>query len=318
METLRLAYRDVDRLPVIHCIREMALQNYGVDVQALQIKDYEDFESALFTGAADILIDHVEFLYREAANGKKVTFFCAPKIVRGLELVVPKELEGLGEFAGKTMAVRGSGRPHAITLWLRMVGLADKVRVVIVRDDEVGRWGQWKKITSGECVASFIDPLYVSGALRAGLKVLAAPDIPVVGHYAQACTSEFARARASLLTSYVKALIHALCLMKYDKPEALRIVAGEPMKRMKIDDVNEMARHFTAIVEKLQVKPYPTAEAIRNTYEIAVEEYGAAGLNPMTLWDLHWVKQLDDNGFIDDLLKNVASKTAVVDRKISV
>jgi len=24
----------------------------------------------------------------------------------------------------------------------------------------------------------------------------------------------------------------------------------------------------------------------------------------MTLWDLHWVKELDDEGFIDGLLKN--------------
>ncbi len=303
METVRLAYRDVDRLPVIHCIKEMALQHYGVDVRDLQIKDYDEFESAIFADAADILIDHVEFLYKEAAKGKKVTFFCAPKIVRGLQLVVPKDLEELEVFAGKTMAVRDSGRPHAINLWLRMVGLESKVTVVIVKDDEVGRWSQWKKVASGECIASFIDPLYVSDALQAGLKVLAVPDIPVVGHYAQACTSDFAREKSSLLRSYVKAVIHALCLMKYDKPGALRIVSGEPMKRMRIDDPQIMGRHFAAIVEKLQVKPYPTPEAISNTYEIAVKEYGAAGINPMTLWDLHWVKELDDEGFIDGLLK---------------
>ena len=303
METVRLAYRDVDRLPVIYCIREMARRHYGVDVCVLQIKDYDEFESAIFADAADILIDHVEFLYKEAAKGKKVTFFCAPKIVRGLELVVPKGLEGLQELVGKTMAVRDSGRPHAINLWLRMVGLEDKVRVVIVKDDEVGRWSQWKKVASGECSAAFIDPLYVSDALQAGLKILAVPDIPVVGHYAQACTSNFAREKSSLLRSYVKAVIHALCLMKYDKPEALRIVSGEPMKRMSINDPQIMARHFAAIVAKLQVKPYPTPEAISNTYEIAVKEYGAAGINPMTLWDLHWVKELEDEGFIDGLLK---------------
>jgi hypothetical protein len=280
MENIRLAYRDVDRLPVIHCIREIARRHYDVDVRVLQIKDYGEFEAALFTGAAEVLIDHVEFLYREAARGQKVTFFCAPKIVRGLELVVPKSVERLEGLAGKTMAVRASGRPHAITLWLRMVGLHDKVRTVIVKDEEVGRWGQWKKITSGECIGAFIDPLYVSEALEAGLRVLAAPDIAVVGHYAQACTSSFACQRSSLLRSYVKAVIHAICLMKYDKLAALEIVCGEPMKRMGIDDRAVMARHFAAIVEKLQVKPYPTLEAISNTYEIAMNEYGASCLNP--------------------------------------
>jgi hypothetical protein len=39
------------------------------------------------------------------------------------------------------------------------------------------------------------------------------------------------------------------------------------------------------------------AQAIANTYEIATIEYPAAKrLNPLTLWDLHWVKGLDDAG----------------------
>jgi hypothetical protein len=32
----------------------------------------------------------------------------------------------------------------------------------------------------------------------------------------------------------------------------------------------------------------------------------AKGLNPLSLWDLYWVKELDDNGFIDDLVNQVA------------
>ncbi len=303
MESVTVAYRDDDRTPVIYCIREMALQYYGIDVRVVKIKDYETFEAAIFSGAADVLIDHVEFLYREAANGKKITFFCAPKIVRGLELVVPSSIGRLEELAGKTMAVRDSGRPHAITLWLRIVGLQESVKIAIVKDSEVGRWAQWKKVSSGECIACFVDPLYVAEPLRAGLKNLAVPDVAVIGHYAQACASVFARAKPALLRSYTKAVIHALCLMKYDKSTTLKIVSGEPMKRMNIDDSNEMARHFAAIVEKLQIKPYPTAQAISNTYEIAALEYGAEGINPMTLWDLHWVKELDDEGFIDGLLK---------------
>jgi hypothetical protein len=56
----------------------------------------------------------------------------------------------------------------------------------------------------------------------------------------------------------------------------------------------------------LKVRPYPTPQAIVNTYEIATIEYpGAKGLNPLTLWDLHWVKWLDDGGFIDDPMKRI-------------
>jgi hypothetical protein len=308
METVRVAYRDDDRTPVIYCIREMALRHYGVNVEVLRIKDYGEFEAALFNDSADVLIDHVEFLYAEATKGKKITFFCAPRIVRGLDLVVSKSVTAPEEFAGKAMAVRDSGRPHAVTLWLKMMGLEGKVAVPIFKDADVGRWGQWKKVASGECIACFVDPLYLADPLKAGLKVLPVPELSVVSHYAQACTAEFSRKKPTVLKNYVQAVIHGVCLMKYCKEEAMAIVAGEPMRRMKIESLDEMESHFDAIVAKLQIKPYPTPQAIAATYEIACEEYGAEGLNPMTLWDLHWVKELDDEGFIDALVDNMSAR----------
>jgi len=206
------------------------------------------------------------------------------------------------------MAVRDSGRPHAVNLWLRTMGLENKVEVLIVPDGQVGRWKQWKKVISGECVACFVDPLYLSDALQAGLRVLNVPDLEAVGHYAQACTSEFARKNSARLQNYVKAVVHALCLVKHDREAAMKIVAGEPMKRMKVERLTDMESYFDSIVAKLQIKPYPTPEAIAHTYEIAVKEYGAKGINPMSLWDLHWVKKLDDEGFIDRLIKQMPSR----------
>jgi hypothetical protein len=188
-----------------------------------------------------------------------------------------------------------------------MMGLEGKVAVPIFKDADVGRWGQWKKVISGECIACFMDPLYLAAALNAGLKVLPVPDLSVISHYAQACTAEFARKKPAVLNDYVKSVIHGICLMKYRKPEAMGIVAGEPMKRMKIAALEEMESHFDAIVAKLQIKPYPTPQAIAATYEIACDEYGAQGINPMTLWDLHWVKELDDEGFIDALVRNMSA-----------
>lgn len=307
MDRVRVAYRDDDRTPVIYCIKEMGAKHYGIDVDVVQIKPYGQFEAALFDDSADVLIDHVEFLYAEAAKGKKITFFCAPRIIRGLDLMVPAQVENVSEFVGKNMAVRDSGRPYAITLWLRMMGLAGKVGVPIFKDADVGRWGQWKKVVSGECIGCFMDPLYQAEPLKAGLKILPVPDLAVVSHYAQACTAEFARKKSAVLKNYVKAVIHGICWMKHRKREAMEVVAGEPMRRMKIGDVPEMERHFDAIVGKLQIKPYPTPQALAATYEIACDEYGAQGLNPLALWDLHWVKELDDEGFIDALIKDISA-----------
>jgi hypothetical protein len=302
MPSLRLAYRDEDRTPVIFCIKEMAQRHYGVNVEVILIKGTRDYEAALFNDACDVIIEHLEYLYPAAAQGKKVTLFCAPSLARGLELVVPAEVQNVQAFRGQNLAVRTSGRPHALVMWLRMMGLENDMKIQMVSDSEVGRWGQWKKVLNGECIATFMSDLYLPDALAAGLKVLPVPDLPVVAHYAQACLSEFAREKSDLLSDYTKAVIHAVCLMILRKDEALEIVAQEPMKRMKITDGRELERQYDSIVKLLQLKPYPTPTAIANTFEIAAAEFGAADINPLTLWDLHWVKELDDNGFIDNLV----------------
>ncbi|MEE8306787.1 MAG: hypothetical protein V3R81_05940 [Gammaproteobacteria bacterium] len=305
---MTLAYRDDDRTPVIFCIKEMARRHYDIDVEVVKIKGTKEYEAALFDGSGDVIIEHLEYLYDEAAKGRKITMFSAPSKGGALQLVVPQEVRGTDEFKGKAMAVRSSGQPHAVTLWLRMMGLEKDVETVIVKDAEVGRWGQWKKIGSGECVASFISPLYLPDALAAGLKVLAVPDIPIVGQFAQACLSQFADANPALLRDYVKAGIHAVCLMIYYKQEALTIVADEPMKRMGIDDITELERQFDSIASSLKPKPYPTPQAISNTHEIAILDFAdAAGLNPLSLWNLRWVKELDDEGFIDTLIRDMAA-----------
>ncbi|MBI2349854.1 MAG: hypothetical protein HYV05_14525 [Deltaproteobacteria bacterium] len=310
MRRLRLAYRDDDRAPVIFCIQEMAARHYDIDVEVLQIRGTEAYESALFNGSADIIIEHLEYLYEEAAKGRKITMFCAPSRGANLELAVPVRVQGPEEFKGKILAVRSSGQPHAVALWLRMMGLEREVRTLLVKDSEVGRWGQWKKVASGECIGVFLSPLYLPEALAAGLKVLPVPEIPIVGHFAQACQSVFAGENPELLRDYAKAVAHAICLMIYRRDEALKIVSAEPMKRMKIRSMAEMERQFDAIVKGLKPQPYPTPQAIANSYEIATLEYpGAKGLNPLALWDLHWVKGLDDEGFIDSLIKEMRRRT---------
>ena len=306
MRTIRLAYRDNDRTPVIYCIKAMAERHYGVTVEVIQIEEQVDFEAALFQGHCDVIIEHIEYLHTEAARGKKVTLFCAPQVQRGLQLIVPQSFNSLDDLRGKTMAVRDLGRPHRITLWLRKIGLEKDVKTIIVTDKEFGRWKQWRKVINGESAACFIAPIYLPQALAAGLKVFPATEAEVVSLFAQACTAEFGARNAALLKDYMKAVIHALALVIYRRDEAMEIISQEPMRLMKITDRAELRRQADSIAKLLRVKPYPTIEAILNTNEIAAQEYGPTVDNPLTLWDLHWVRELDDEGFIDQIITDLS------------
>jgi ABC-type nitrate/sulfonate/bicarbonate transport system substrate-binding protein len=306
MPTVRLAYRDNDRTPVIYCIKAMAERHYGVNVEVLQIEERQAFESALFNDSCDLIIEHIEYLYPEAARGRKIAFICAPQIHRGLQLVVPQGFAALDELRGKAIAVRDLGRPHAITLWLRKMGLERDVRTIIVKDKEIGRWQQWKKVAGGECAACFIAPIYLPAALAAGLKTFAVPEVEIVSNFAQGCLSNFAAENPAMMKNYMKAVLHALALLIYRRDQAMEIVAGEPMRLMKVSDPAELRRQVDAISSVLQARPYPTAEAIVNSNEIAAREFGAGVENPLTLWDLHHLKELDDEGFIDGLIADLS------------
>jgi ABC-type nitrate/sulfonate/bicarbonate transport system substrate-binding protein len=251
----------------------MARRHYDVDVRVVRIADEGAFEAALFDGSADVLIEHLEFLYGEATKGKKITMFCAPSRGGGLHLVVPHHVRAVQEFRGKTMAVRTSGQPHAVTLWLRMIGLERDVATVMVSDGEIGRWGQWKKVASGECVATFMSPLYLPDALAAGLNVLPVPEIPIVGQFAQACISRFARGNSELMRNYVKAVLHALAWLIKRPAEAYAALQPELQPQMKAPDDAELKRRFDSIVAGIKPKPFPTPAAVANTYEIATLEY---------------------------------------------
>src|SRR5919199_3706011 len=139
--------------------------------------------------------------------------FCAPVLRNGLELVVRPEVEDVAALRGTTVAIRSHGRPHAIMLRLRKMGLEGQVGTTIVSDEDVGRWAQWRTVADGTCGAAFISRLYLPPALAAGLKVLDAPDIEVVGHYSQACLTRFAAAHPDVMLLYVRSVVHALGLM---------------------------------------------------------------------------------------------------------
>jgi hypothetical protein len=55
-------------------------------------------------------------------------------------------------------------------------------------------------------------------------------------------------------------------------------------------------------VAKLQSKPYPALGGIINAYTLCcLKDPQAKELSPLALWDMHYLRDLDDSGFIDRL-----------------
>src|SRR5439155_27271873 len=79
MDTVRLAYRDNDRTPVIYCIKEMAARHYDLNVEIMRVHDNDAYEQGVFDGSFDMFCEHLGYLFQEVApRGKKATMCLAP------------------------------------------------------------------------------------------------------------------------------------------------------------------------------------------------------------------------------------------------
>ena len=65
----------------------------------------------------------------------------------------------------------------------------------------------------------------------------------------------------------------------------------------------EQSRSFSyGALEKMPRKPYPDAQAVINAYDLGcIKSPEAKELSPLALWDLHYLRELDNSGFIDRL-----------------
>ena len=52
------------------------------------------------------------------------------------------------------------------------------------------------------------------------------------------------------------------------------------------------------------MKPYPTLEGIQSAYELCCLQYEETkAIQPTALWDLHYLRELELSGFIDELIQ---------------
>jgi len=58
-------------------------------------------------------------------------------------------------------------------------------------------------------------------------------------------------------------------------------------------------------VAKLLGKPYPDHQAVANAYRLcSMKAPEAKEVSPLALWDLHFLRQLDNSGFINRLYES--------------
>lgn len=295
---LRICYRDHDRTPLLFVLKEMAAKHENLELEIEQIVGTEEYEQGFLRGELPIICEHIRFLYPARRDGHPVRCLAACGGSGVDRLIARPEVRSMDDLVGKTIAIRGTESTRFSTLhWLKYLGLADSCQVIFADDRDVGRWQQWRKVASGEADAATCSPLYQDAPLAAGLHFVEGPALPSVGQIFFAALGPFVESHQDELRRLIRALYRALHTFHHDPATTKRIMAGEPARRMGIKDDATLQSQYERLRDGLGERPIPRPEAVASSLAMLQDQWGGLeDVNPLALWDLRFVLQVEEEG----------------------
>jgi hypothetical protein len=101
-------------------------------------------------------------------------------------------------------------------------------------------------------------------------------------------------------------MIYGIWFVKTNPEECISILTQAARNKENNKAQDKYFRYaFERQTQILESKPYPTALAVYHIHAQAVYLHPDVGnlkdLNPLSLWETQWVREIDDSGFIDEL-----------------
>lgn len=214
----------------------------------------------------------------------------------------PKDLEGkrLAEDPSATPERHGGAHPAGNhLLYLRRAGVDAHEITFIPRTSR----DSYRDVLSGAADATFASPPEDELARTAGLHVLPLEPLPMVQATTLTTLWPTVEDRRDLCEGVVKAVLMGVHFIKTEPEGMWQLMQEDVAAELGIEDeraLRYLHDHNRAILEP---RLYPRADAVANAFELAIMEEPevARALNPLSLWDLHLLRSVEESGYIDAL-----------------
>jgi ABC-type nitrate/sulfonate/bicarbonate transport system substrate-binding protein len=223
------------------------------------------------------------------------------------EIREPRQLEGKRILTGPAPCVVGNLRQA-----LERAGVdISKVEFVLHSRDGEGADSRLAvgpssidRIRRNEVDAANVDMPFDLQAKKRGLNALELPALPVIHNTTICANMDFVRENEETTVAFLKALIEAVHFFKTEKEKSRAIIAREVAPLIGLDGDDEVEYLHDQWSRLLCAKPYPAPEAVANLYRLDVaHDPQASSIAPLEVWDTHYVRAIDDSGFIDGLYR---------------
>jgi len=255
-------------------------------------------------------LHHEPYVYR-ARGDHRLTFLAQTqnhwddRLICRSDIDEAKQLEGKRILTGPAPCVVGNLRQA-----LERAGV-DISKVEFVLSSREGEGADSRlavgpssidRICRNDVDAANVDIPFDLQAKKRGLSAIELPALPVIHNTTICANMDFVRENEEIVVTFLQALIEAVHFFKTEKEKSCAIIAREVAPLIGLTGDDEVEYLHEQWSRLLCAKPYPTPDAISNLYQLDVAHDPRANfITPLEVWDTHYVRMIDDSGFIDAL-----------------
>lgn len=287
------------------------LRQLGLSLASLEEADWAGrADEALFNGKIDLIAGNHISPYYHVATGKPIVCIASPSnSVRG-RFISREPLGALQELKGKTVRIadcdfldehgglrHGRGN-HIIEIY--RAGFAPEELEWVEQGPEHAP-GVPEKIVdtvrAGKADIGFGFGRDSEALEKEGFHITTLPTLPMINGSTITTSYEALGSKERLGERLVQAMVLTIHFARVHPEEGQRLLSAN------LDKPYRQWHGKVESVSRYRIKPYPDMEAVSNVYELSAMRYEEAKtMNPFALWDMHYLRELDQTGLIDELI----------------
>jgi len=304
---IRIYYRAPSHVPLWKVMEECGfLEKHGLEMDFGSLEGQRKRAAdGLKSGELDVVSGNHHNLYaRKALNGDPYVHIAqSNNSWRENYLVMGKGVNGLEDLKNKRVAMDDYDGHTGLNVWLylKLHGLEEGRDVELVTDPVKGA-ERARGVMEGKYEATFIRAVDQLRARKFGARIMELPTMPMIEGVTLTTTTTYVKNHEDEARSLIRALVDATHFFKTKKAETLAIIKKHCTELLKMQNDEEWDCFYETQASSLEAKPYPSLEAVRNVFALALKRNPEiADFHPLALWDLHYVREIDDSGYIKKL-----------------